>query len=105
MNATLVHSNRIRLAQDQTTKTVLQVLLAIMIGCGIAAHLLANTKRVLPYSLTSIADVASLLASSELVGRSVVPKGWEWMGDKELEFKGIYQEETFGLGWWEGEEE
>ena len=85
MNATLIHSNRTRLAQDQTTRTVLQVVPAIVFVCGRAAYLLANTKRVLPHSPTSIADVASLFASGELVDRSVMLKGWEWMGDGELE--------------------
>ena len=105
VSAALIRSNRTRLAQDETSKIVLQVLLAIMFICGLAAYLLENTKRVLPHSPTSIAGVASLLVGSELVDRSVVPKGSEWMSDKELEKKGIFQEETFGLGWWEGGEE
>ena len=105
VDAMLVNPNRYRLAQDETSKIVLQVLLAIMFVCGIAAYLLADTKRMLPHSPTSIAGVASLLAGSELVDRHFVPKGSEWMGDKELKTKGTFQGETFGLGWWEGAEE
>lgn len=105
VDAMLVNPNRYRLAQDETSKIVLQVLLATMFVCGIAAYLLADTKRMLPHSPTSIAGVASLLAGSELVDRHFVPKGSEWMGDKELKTKGTFQGETFGLGWWEGAEE
>ena len=105
LNASLISMNKPRLAQDEASKIALQVLLAIMFVCGVAAHLLADTKRVLPHSPTSIAGVASLLAGSALVEGDLVPKGSEWMSDKEFKSKGIFQGERFGLGWWEGAEE
>lgn len=104
VDATLTNSNKIRLAQDEASKIVLQVLLAIMFVCGIAAYLLADTKRVLPHSPTSIAGMASLLAGSELVDRNFVPIGSEWMSDDELKREGILQSGVFGLGWWDGGE-
>lgn len=105
VDALLINPNRYRLVQDKASKTVLQVLLAIMFVCGAAAYLLTDTKGVLPHSPTSIAGVASLLAGSELVDRSFVPKGSEWMDDKELKREGIFKGGLFGLGWWEGAEE
>lgn len=105
VDAMLINPNKSRLAQDETSKIVLQVLLAIMFVCGVSAYLLADTKGVLPHSPTSIAGVASLLAGSELVDRSLVPRGSELMGDKGSKREGIFEGELFGLGWWEGGEE
>lgn len=105
LNATLIDPKKTRLAQDGASKIVLQVLLAVMFVCGAAAYLLLNTKEVLPHSPTSIAGVASLLAGSELVDRSFVPRGSDWMSDKELGRESIFKGELFGLGWWEGAEE
>ena len=105
VDAMLINPNRSRHAQDENSKIVLQVLLAIMVVCTAAAYLLTDTKGVLPHSPTSIAGLASLLAGSELVDMSLVPRGSEWMGDKDLKRDGIFKEELFGLGWWEGREE
>ena len=105
VDARLLNPNKSRLTQDRASKIVLQVLLAIMFVCGVAAYLLADTKRVLPHSPTSIAGVASLLAGSELVDRIFVPRGSEWMGDKELRKEGVFEGELYGLGWWEDMEE
>ena len=105
VDAMLINPNNARLAQDKVSKLVLQVLLATMFVCGSATYLLMDTKRVLPHSPTSIAGVASLLAGSELVDRSFVPRGSEWMGSKELGREGVSKGESFGLGWWEGAEE
>lgn len=105
MEAVLINPNRGRIAQDEPTKIVLQVLLAIMFVCGAATYLLTDTKGVLPHSPTSIAGVASLVAGSELVDRRFVPRGSEWMSDKQLKREGIFQGKLFGLGWWESAEE
>ena len=105
MEAVLINPNRGRIAQDEPTKIVLQVLLAIMFVCGAATYLLTDTKGVLPHSPTSIAGVASLVAGSELVDRRFVPRGSEWMNDKQLKREGIFQGKLFGLGWWESAEE
>lgn len=105
INAMLINPNRSRLAQDETSKIILQVLLAIMFLCGAAAYLLTDTKGVLPHSPTSIAGVASLLAGSPLVDGSLVPRGSDWMGDKKLKRDDVFKEVLFGLGWWEGGEE
>ena len=105
VDAMLIKPNEYRLRQDETSKITLQVLLAIMFVCGVAAYLLADTERVLPHSPVSIAGVASLLAGSELVDRIHVPRRSEWMGDKELKNGGGFEGDLFGLGWWEGAEE
>ena len=105
ISGTVIHPNQSRLAQDEASKIVLQVLLATMFLCGVAAHLLADTKRVLPHSPTSIAGVASLLERSELVDRSFVSRGLEGMSDGGLKKEGMFKDESFGLGWWDGAEE
>ena len=105
IDAILINPNGSRLAQDEVSKVVLQVLLAIMLVCGTSAYLLSDTKRVLPHSPTSIAGVASLLAESELVDASAAPRGTESIGDKEMKRGGIFEGGLFGLGWWEGGEE
>lgn len=105
IDAILIFPNRSRLAQDKASKVILQVLLASMFVCGALAYLLSDAKRVLPHSPTFIAGIASLLAGSELVDRSVVPRGTESIGDKESRREGIFEGELFGLGWWEGGEE
>lgn len=105
IDAILLNPNGSRLAQDTVSKVILQVLLAIMFVCGASAYMLSDTKRVLPHSPTSIAGVASLLAGSELVDRSFVPKGNESTGDRDLGREGNFEGELFGLGWWEGGEE
>ena len=105
VDATLIHPDKSRLTQDKPSKIVLQVLLAVIFVCGLAAYLLVDTKRVLPHSPTSIAGVASLLAGSELIDRNLVPKGSEWMSDTELKSQGVFEGQLYGLGWWEGTEE
>ena len=108
VRGTVVTPNQSRLVQDEASKIVLQVLLATMVLCGVAAHLLADTKRVLPHSPTSIAGVASLLERSELVDKSfvpVVPGRSEGMGAEEVGKKVVFQGMVFGLGWWGGTEE
>lgn len=104
-DAMLINPNSYRLAQDESVKIVLQVLLAVMFACGAAAYLLTDTKGVLPHSPTSIAGLASLVAGSELVDGDLVPRGSEWMSDKELRREGVFRGKLFGLGWWENAEE
>ena len=97
IHASLIDPNKLRLAQDETSKLVLQVLLAIMFVCGVAAYLLVETKRVLPHSPTCIAGGASLLAGSELVDKRFASGGSD---DKGAEMESIFKGERFGLGWW-----
>ena len=105
VRGTVVTPHQSRLVQDEASKIVLQVLLATMVLCAVAARLLADTERVLPHSPTSIAGMASLLEGSELVDRSFVSGGAEGMGDGGFGKKGVFQDESFGLGWWDGTEE
>lgn len=55
-----------------------------MIICGGAAITLVNTRNVTPKNPTAIAAVASLLAGSEMLKESVIPRGSEGCDDKEL---------------------
>ncbi len=101
MTAMLIRPNQSRLAQDEASKIVLQVLLAVMFVCGVAAYWLADTKRVLPHRPTSIAGLASLLVGSELVDGNFGRRGLEGMGEKGWGKEGGFEGELFGLGWWE----
>ena len=93
-------STGFRLKQNNPSKIVLQVLLGIMIVCGIAIYALYDPRHTLPHNPCSIAGVMSLLAGSEMCDRSIIPPGAELMNDTALEtvFAGWF----FSLGWWNG---
>lgn len=74
---------RLRLVQDTTSTRILQGTLTAMLSLGILGSVLMNTDHFLPKSPYSIAAVASLLASSNLIDRHAI----EIMnlGDKPLQ--------------------
>ncbi|KAF2149794.1 hypothetical protein K461DRAFT_34005 [Myriangium duriaei CBS 260.36] len=95
------NADRAVVRQDYLSKVVLQVLLAAMCACGIAAYLLVETREVLPRNPCSIAGTAGLVAGS----RMCVPddKGMRkedivgWAEERQKQWRG----ERFGMGWWE----
>ncbi|EXJ91399.1 hypothetical protein A1O1_04511 [Capronia coronata CBS 617.96] len=92
--ATLVDVPVSVLRVNTASKTVLQVLLATMFVCGLAAVLLNPTRKVLPRNPCTIAGVASLLAGSRLVQE--LARAEE---DEEAEL--VLRNEPLRLGWWD----
>lgn len=91
---------RVRLEQNLITTRILEVVLALMFICAVLAYLLVDSKRILADSPGSIAGVASLLAGSQMVTRTIVPEGAEWWSDNESKQKHLFAGHVFSLGWW-----
>jgi Protein of unknown function (DUF3433) len=101
---TFMDSGNGRLKQNNAAKITLQVLLGIMFIFGALAYSLTNIRNTLPHDPCSIAGVASLLAGSEMCSESIcslIPDGAEWMSDKELKQRNVWQGWLFSLGWWD----
>lgn len=102
---TVTNLKRTRLKQDRTSKLLLQITMGVCLLLGALACLtLGDICHVLPHNPCSIAGVMSLLAGSEIVSgegeRKVIPRGAEWMSDKEWEKKKVWEGWVFGMGWW-----
>lgn len=83
--------------QSRISTYILEGVLAAMIICGGAAITLMNTRNVIPKNPTTIAAVASLLAGSEMLKESVIPRGSEWCDDKEPRRRRIFESVTFSM--------
>lgn len=103
-----------RLRQDATSTRILEALLAAIALCIAASFWGMNTREILPKDpCGGIAAAASLLAggaqgSSLLLREEVVPRGAEWMSDRELAKRGAFEGRVFSMGWRDdggGEEE
>ncbi|KIX03597.1 uncharacterized protein Z518_07150 [Rhinocladiella mackenziei CBS 650.93] len=90
---TLVNIPTSVLRQNNTSKLILQIFLAIMFICGLIAVLLNPTQEVVPYNPCTIAGAASLVAGSTLV-REVAGAGGD--GEKDS----IMRNNMIQLGWW-----
>lgn len=55
-----------RLVQSATSKLILQILLGVMLFCGISAYLLTPMRNILPCNPCTIAGTMALLAGSKL---------------------------------------
>lgn len=100
MNGILKNPNRVRLVQSAISTRILEVILATMLVCAIVTFFAIDTRRTLPKNPCSIGAVISLLAGSEIMSESVIPRGSEWCDDKELERRGVFEGWLFSLGWW-----
>ncbi|KAJ2988926.1 hypothetical protein NUW58_g3723 [Xylaria curta] len=87
-----------RLSIDCTSKIVLQVILAVVIGLGILAFCLIDTESTLPRDPLSIASVMALLAGSRLCSWRYMPADAEWMDTPQ--FEKVFRGMSFSLGWW-----
>ena len=91
----------LRLKQNNAPKIVLQVLLGVMVLCGVTAYLMVDTKDVLRRSPYSIVGKMELLAHSELCNSDrVIPPGAEWWHEKRRAKEGLFQGWFFGMGFW-----
>lgn len=102
--ATFINLNSLCLVQNNAPKIALQVVLAVMLGCGLVAYLLTPMRRTLPHDPLTIAGTMSLLASGAL-GRKhaeggVMPEGAEFMEDSELQKALDKCGSVLRMGWW-----
>lgn len=96
--ATISNITVLRLKQNTTSALILQVLLGVMLACGLFVYGWRNIRHVLPHCPWSIAGTMSLLAGSSMLEN--IPPGAEFMSEKELE--GVFEGYLFSLGWWAG---
>ncbi|KAL6859360.1 hypothetical protein J3F83DRAFT_717652 [Trichoderma novae-zelandiae] len=99
-NGTVTTSGHQRLQQNRGPKIALQVLLAVMVACGIATRLLLPVRDVLPHDPCSIAGTATLMAGGELVSRLAVSMA-EWDGQTSAE--ALLANGLYSLKWWRDE--
>lgn len=97
-NATLSGATTLRLKQNAGPKLALQILLGVMTVCGSAAYFFTDMRHTLPHNPCTIAGRMSLLADSEML--KLIPKGAEYMSDKELEKK-VFGKHRYGMGWFD----
>lgn len=102
LTGTITYEARTRLKQSPISTRILEGLLAAMFLCAALTFALLDTRQVLPKNPCSIAAVASLLAGSSLLAS--IPEGAEWMSEKQLRDKGVFEDTVFSMGWWGGDE-
>lgn len=80
----------------------MQVILAILLLCGIIILTLVDVSKVFPRSLGTISGVASLFADSRLTDEkeALIPEGTEWLSESEIQKRGIWTGEKVRMGWW-----
>ena len=100
MKATLTTGGPTRLFQNHVSTFILQALLSIMTICAILSWVFMDTSRVLPKNPCSIAALASLLAGSDLLRDLPITAEDQWLDDKQLSQRGLFDGYFFGLGWW-----
>ncbi|KAF5689338.1 hypothetical protein FCIRC_1442 [Fusarium circinatum] len=90
-----------RFAINPTSKTILQVLLAVIAVLSLTSYLLVKTRGTLPCDPCSIASTMAFLAGSQLCDRDsgIIPHGAEYMTDGQL--KNAFDGWVFSLGWWQ----
>ncbi|KAK5076853.1 hypothetical protein LTR64_005668 [Lithohypha guttulata] len=88
----------LRLRVDDSSKIILQALLACMTVLGTMAYYLVEIRGVLPRNPCSIASTMSFFAGSSMCDRKFMPLGAEWMAEEEL--RPLFDQHTFSLGWW-----
>ncbi|KAF5721021.1 hypothetical protein FMUND_3925 [Fusarium mundagurra] len=90
-----------RFAINPTSKTILQVLLAVIAVLSLASYLLVKIRGTLPRDPCSIASTMAFLAGSQLCDRDsgIIPQGAEYMTDGQL--KRAFDGWVFSLGWWQ----
>ncbi|KAF4436129.1 hypothetical protein FACUT_6701 [Fusarium acutatum] len=90
-----------RVAINPTSKSILQVLLAVIAVLSLAGYLLVKISGTLPRDPCSIASTMAFLAGSQLCDRDsgIIPQGAEYMTDGQL--KEAFDGWVFSLGWWQ----
>ena len=106
LNTTYTYLYRSRLIQNGLWTRILQGLLAAIFICALIAYsslwvLTRGTRRVLPKNPRSVASVASLLIGSAMLNGGMIPEGAEWLNDRQLAERGVFDGYVFGLDWWD----
>ncbi|KAL7789153.1 hypothetical protein V8C37DRAFT_386857 [Trichoderma ceciliae] len=92
-----------RLQQNRGPKVALQVVLGVMVLCGIATRLLLPVRQVLPHNPCSIAGTATLIAGGEMVSQVAAPSSSEWVDGKQMSMKSVLADRFYSLKWWQDE--
>ncbi|UKZ53144.1 hypothetical protein TrVGV298_006935 [Trichoderma virens] len=92
-----------RLQQNRGPKIALQVVLGVMIACGIATRLLLPVRDVLPHNPCSIAGAATLMAGGEMVSRLATPSTSEWVDGRHMSVENLPTNGLYSLKWWRDE--
>ncbi|KAL7904247.1 hypothetical protein GGI35DRAFT_463719 [Trichoderma velutinum] len=88
-----------RLQQNRGPKIALQVVLGVMVACGIATRLLLPVRDVLPHNPCSIAGTATLMAGGEVVSQLADQS----MSSRHLSAKNLPVDGLYSLKWWRDE--
>jgi hypothetical protein len=97
--ATLLQPTRLRIVQHAAPKLALQILLGVLLLCGILSWIFfRGANKLLYHNPCSFAGAASLLAGSDLLD-DVLPPEAEWLGEKEMAKQGRFDRWLFKLGW------
>jgi hypothetical protein len=94
-----VDGQRYRIVQSLISTRILEAVLAAIFMCCALALWLLDTKDLLPQNPCTIAAVASFVAGSKL--RDIMPKGSEFLSDKEMIDNRLFDGLKFRMGWWD----
>lgn len=92
-----------RLQQNRAPKIALQVVLGVMVACGIATRLLLPVRDVLPHNPCSIAGTATLVAGGEMVSRIAASSMSEWADGRHLSAESLLANGLYSMKWWRDE--
>lgn len=98
-------SGNLRVFINNVAVRILQGLIGALLVCSIVIFFFVDMSRVLSKSVGTIAAVASLLAGSHFTDEAsgLIPQGTEWLSDKEIKEKGLWNNERFKMAWWDDE--
>ncbi|KAI9154700.1 MFS transporter cpaT [Paramyrothecium foliicola] len=98
--ATLPSSRRLK--QNRETKIALQIMLSVMVACGLVARLLFPSRNLLLYDPCSIFGRAALLVGSDMVEELArAASEHQQAGVAGPNAAEVYQGQTFTLKWWQ----
>lgn len=102
LTGTLHDPTRHRIRLSTPSVRILEILLAIILLLNISPYFLTSLSSTLPANPCSIAVLGSLIASSEITTRTMVPVGSEWCSNDKLQKEGVFEEARFSLGMFDG---
>ncbi|KAI9150762.1 Homeobox protein 4 [Paramyrothecium foliicola] len=92
-----------KLMQSRESKIALQVMLSVMVTCGVATTLLLPMRKILHHSPCSIFGIAILLAGSDLVNHELATQLGEGSGaDEDVCVSRGLERRTYSLKWRQG---
>ena len=94
VSAKIMNANRLRIKQNNTSKIILQSLLAGMLVCFLGSYSLMSMRSTLPHNAMTLAGSMSLLAGGKLCNEDHDPT------ETFEDFEARLQHHRFRLGWW-----